>query len=72
MSKQAGGKVLVRGTTADNGAVKRVVVNGKDAKATSPNFAEWEIVLTDVRSLSAHAEDAAGNIEKRGHEMVVR
>ena len=72
VSKQADGKLLVRGTTADNGAVKRVVVNGKDAKATRANFAEWEIVLTDVRPVTAHAEDAAGNIEKRGHEVVVK
>jgi G8 domain len=70
--RQPGGKVLVRGTTADNGAVKRVVVNGKEAKAVTANFAEWEIVLTDVRQLIAHAEDAAGNIEKHGHVMVVR
>ena len=59
-------------TTADNGEVKRVVVNGKDAKATRANFAEWEIVLTDVGALTAHAEDAAGNIEKHGHEMMVK
>lgn len=74
--KQADGKLLIRGTTADNGTVRRVVVNGKDATATRPNFAEWEIVLPASRQemlpLSAHAEDAAGNIEKRGHEMIVR
>jgi hypothetical protein len=70
--KQVGGKVLVRGTTADNGAVKRVVVNGQEARAVTANFAEWEIVLTGVRELTAHAEDAAGNIEKRGHEVTVR
>ena len=67
--RQTGGKLIVRGTTADNGIVKRVVVNGKEAKATSPNFAEWEIELTNVRqesvNLDAHAEDAAGNIESR-------
>jgi hypothetical protein len=70
--KQVGGKVLVRGTTADNGAVKRVVVNAQEARAVTANFAEWEIVLTGVRELTAHAEDAAGNIEKRGHEVTVR
>ncbi len=74
--KQMGGKLIVRGTTADNGTVKRVVVNGKDAKAIRPNFAEWEIVLTDVRQdslqLTAHAEDTAGNIESNGHVVIVK
>jgi hypothetical protein len=72
----AAGKVLIQGTTADNGVVKRVVVNGKDAKATAPNFAEWEIVLDNASGnswqLYAHAEDAAGNIEKNGHAIAVR
>ena len=73
---QTGGKLLVRGTTADNGVVQRVVVNGKEAKASRPNFAEWEIVLNDVRpevqQLVAYAEDVAGNIEHRGHVLVVK
>jgi hypothetical protein len=47
------------------------VVNGQEARALRPNFAEWEIVLKDVRpgaiQLTAHAEDAAGNVEKRSH-----
>jgi len=34
--------VSVRGTTSDNGMVRRVVVNGKEARVVSPNFAEWE------------------------------
>jgi hypothetical protein len=67
--KTDGGKWLVRGTTSDNGTVKRVLVNGKEAKALSPNFAEWEATLdgTDGGKASAHAEDAAGNVEKRPH-----
>jgi hypothetical protein len=72
----AGGKVEVRGSTADNGTVKRVLVNGKEATAAAPNFAEWEVVLGDVKpgelKLSAHAEDAASNAEKRPHVLVVR
>jgi hypothetical protein len=71
--RRSRGTILVRGTTADNGAVKRVLVNGREATATRPNFAEWEIVLpAQAQPLNAHAEDAAGNIEKRGHEMIVR
>ena len=66
-----GTKVLVRGTTADNGTVIKVLVNGAEAKATRPNFAEWEIAIDRPRggSIEAHAEDAAGNIEKRGHSV---
>jgi hypothetical protein len=37
--RRDGDRVAVRGTTSDNGAVKRVLVNGKAAKAVSPNFA---------------------------------
>jgi hypothetical protein len=32
--------VPVRGTTPDNGTVKKVVVNRQAARATAPNFAE--------------------------------
>ncbi len=68
------GKVTIRGTTADNGVVKRVVVNGREATAKRDNFAEWEIVL-DVKpgkfKIAAHAEDAAGNVEKRPHVVDV-
>jgi hypothetical protein len=52
-----------------------VVVNGREARALSGNFAEWEVTLEGVRpgalKLTAHAEDAAGNVEKRPHVLVV-
>jgi hypothetical protein len=42
----------------------------------SPNFAEWEAVLVGGKpgelKLTAHAEDAAGNIERRPHVLVIR
>jgi hypothetical protein len=64
-------RVIVRGSTADNGIVKRVLVNGKEAKAQTPNFDQWEIVLEDVGAgplqIKALAEDAAGNVEKQPH-----
>jgi hypothetical protein len=63
----AGGKVTVRGTTADNGTVKCVLVNGKEAKALARNFAEWEINLDNATKLEAHAEDMAGNVERTPH-----
>src|SRR5262249_21073922 len=42
--RRAGTTLVVRGTTADNGAVKQVLVNGQRAKELAPNFAEWEVV----------------------------
>lgn len=68
------GKLLVRGTTADNGDVTKVRVNGKEARAARPNFSEWEITIevpTGGR-IAAHGEDAAGNIEKNGHVVAVK
>lgn len=66
--RRDGGKVIVQGVTADNGKVQRVVVNGKEAKATAENFAQWEISLeAKPDAIEAHAEDAAGNVEKRRH-----
>jgi G8 domain len=71
----AGNKVIVRGTTSDNGTVTRVLVNGKEARSVGGNFAEWEIVLAGVPDgplqLQAHGEDGAGNVEKRPHTLVV-
>jgi hypothetical protein len=58
------GKLVVRGSTTDNGTVKRVLVNGKEATATAVNFSEWEITLDSTTELKALAEDAAGNVEK--------
>ena len=58
------GRLVVRGSTTDNGTVKRVVVNGQEAKATAANFSEWEVTLDAATELKAFAEDAAGNVEK--------
>src|SRR5262249_43593782 len=60
---RTGPKLLVRGTTSDNGTVKKVLVNGRPVRAVAGNFAEWEIVLDpkEVRGgkVEAYAEDAA-------------
>jgi RNA polymerase sigma factor (sigma-70 family) len=73
--RQAEGKLVVRGTTSDNGTVKKVSVNGREARATAPNYAQWEVVLEDVRPgrlrVVAKAEDAAGNVEKVPHTLAV-
>jgi hypothetical protein len=62
-------RLRIRGTTADNGVVTRVTVNGQEAKALQANFALWEIDLPAARDLKleARAQDAAGNIEPRPH-----
>ena len=57
---------VVRGTTSDNGDVKSVTVNGKPARALAANFLEWEAEV-EPGPISAHAEDAAGNVEKTPH-----
>jgi hypothetical protein len=72
--KLPGGKWTVRGSTADNGTVKRVLVNGREARALAANFAEWEITLENLPTagrLEAHAEDRAGNVEKRPHILTM-
>jgi hypothetical protein len=65
------GRLVVRGTTSDNGTVRRVLVNGQEARPLAPNFSEWEIALEGAGShqlqLSAYAEDSAGNVEKLPH-----
>ena len=67
--------MTVRGVASDNGPIKKVMVNSREAKASSTNFAEWEIVLEGVLpgplKIEAHAEDAAGNVEKRPHVVVI-
>jgi hypothetical protein len=65
----------VRGTTADNGTVKKVLVNGQEAKSLAPNFAQWELTLNDLKpggKITATAEDAASNVEKRPHVYTVK
>jgi hypothetical protein len=66
---------MVRGTTSDNGTVKKVTVNGQEAKVTVSNFAQWEVALdshsTSPLTITARSEDAAGNVEQRPHVVVV-
>jgi RNA polymerase sigma factor (sigma-70 family) len=72
--RQKDGKLLVRGTTADDGTVKKVTVNGQAARSLRDGFAEWEAVLDAGRlwkRVQAYAEDAAGNVEKRPHVVDV-
>ena len=68
------GRLIVRGTTSDGGVVKRVSVNGREARPLTPNFAEWEVSLPapeDGLELIAFAEDVAGNVEMRPHRIKI-
>ena len=66
------GTLVVRGTAADNGEIRRVVVSGVEAKATADNFSQWEVELpADVARIAAHAEDASGNVEQLVHQVML-
>jgi hypothetical protein len=72
--RRSGANLIVRGTTADNGTVTKVLVNGQPARALAANFAEWEAILTPAASakqIQAQATDAAGNVEPRPHIVAV-
>jgi hypothetical protein len=67
------GRLLVRGTTCDNGRVTGVRVNGHAARPLADNYAQWEVTLAAPDAgpvqLSAAAEDSAGNHEKTPHRI---
>ena len=68
----AQGGYYVRGTVSDNGEVKRVIVNGNDAKLDTSG--EWEARVSPASgetSISAHSEDDAGNVEKLVHQVAL-
>jgi uncharacterized protein (TIGR03067 family) len=71
-----GGALVVRGTTSENEAVAKVLVNGREASATAENFAEWEVTLDGLPDgdveLTAHAVDVFDNEEPRPHRLLVR
>lgn len=69
-----GRRLRIRGTTADNQHVARVLVGGVEATPLRPDFAEWEAFLelpagASALRISAHAVDAKQNIEPRPHEV---
>lgn len=76
VAQLAPGKLLVGGTTSDNGTVTRVLVNSREAQATADNLAQWEIVLDSLAPgdtrITAHSLDAAGNIEKLPHTWAAK
>jgi G8 domain len=66
-----GGKRLVRGTSTDNGSIRRVLVEGREARALEPDFLRWEVSIEDPAGgvVHAHAVDSAGNVEPRPHKV---
>jgi hypothetical protein len=68
------GTLVVRGTTSASGVVSRVMVSGQEAQAIDAGFAQWQVTLDDPgpgASVSAYAEDAAGNVEPTPHVVFV-
>ena len=74
--RQGNNQLLVRGTTADNGEVDSVQVNGQSVRPVTANFGEWEVELTGVpqgaTQVTARALDSAGNQELRPHVVLAR
>jgi hypothetical protein len=74
-AKRDGNRLIVRGTTTDNVRTKRVVVNGVEARDVDYNYHQWEAVLENVSpgevTITAHAEDAAGNVERHAHRLLI-
>ena len=60
--------MVIQGVTADDGTVQSVRVNGREARRLAPNFLEWEAVVEEPTAgpltLTATAQDAAGNVER--------
>jgi hypothetical protein len=69
------GRATVRGSTADNAEVRSVRVNGHEARALAPNFLRWEVALdwpaAGLPTLTAVAQDAAGNVEVLAHRVTI-
>jgi hypothetical protein len=70
------GRIVVRGSTLDDGDVKSVQVNGRPASSLGLNFQEWEAVLepetSALTTFVAAALDAAGNAELSPHRLTIR
>lgn len=67
---ESAGRVRVLGSATDDYRITRVTVNGREARPTRPNFAEWEIELDLSQAgdwLESCGTDEAGNVEKTPH-----
>jgi len=73
--RPAGTGWVVTGISQDNGEIRQVSVNGKPAKPTRDNFAEWEVTLESLPGdglVNAFSTDATGNVEARPHVINLR
>ena len=73
--RQLKGKWIIRGTCTDNGTIRKVLVNGQEARGVRGNFAEWEIELDERLAgdlkVDARAEDDSRNIEQMPHVVLL-
>jgi hypothetical protein len=71
-----GGRLVVKGTSTDNVKIRRVTVNGVEAKAVDDDFLQWEATLTGAEpgplTITAVSEDDAGNVEQTPHVLTVQ
>lgn len=65
------GMIRVEGVTTDNYDVRRVMVNGIEARMIDPAGMDWTVDLPatspGLMNITAHAEDTHGNLETTGH-----
>jgi hypothetical protein len=66
-----GDKLLIKGIASDNGDVKRVLVNGEPATLAAGGL-DWQVEIARAEKVTAVSEDAAGNVEKLPHAVVVK
>ncbi len=71
------GRLLVRGVSVNNGSIRSVRVNGQDARPLVNDYSQWQVEIdlqsSDARttSVSAVAEDTAGNVEFNPHRTEI-
>jgi hypothetical protein len=72
-----GGRVLVRGVSVDDVAVRIVRVNGREARSLAADYSRWEVEIDSdlptqgCMTISASAEDQSGNAEKVPHRIEI-
>ncbi len=69
------GQFRVVGCSADDGRIMAVRVNGREARPLVPDFSRWELTLDPIQArpitLTATAEDQAGNVERTPHVLTI-
>lgn len=68
--ERRGDKLRVRGLTADNSEVKRVLVNGQPAQLVAGEL-DWTAEVASAKEVVALGEDTAGNVERLPHKVLV-